>query len=299
MKRRKFVKDSTLTVFSLSAFGPIQWNGKNFEGVTPTTTDILGPYYRPGAPFRTNLISKEYKGEIMHLMGTVFQSDGKTPLRDVLIETWQCDEHKKYDNTSEEYKLRGATKTNRKGKYSFKTIVPVPYDDAGEWRPAHIHLRISSQKYQDLVTQVYFKGDPYIEEDAASASPQSASRILDYKENSAKEKVVEFDIVMQESYPLDDAGYRKVTGLYQLENGMAEFIREDDLLIFKMNGQIQEGLVYKGNNFFAGGMGYNHVKFEMLTSGEVKAKITLWDSWSEDDKWLEVHEGTKVLKYGR
>lgn len=298
MKRRKFIKDSALTVVSLSAFGSIHWNGQGFVGATPTTTDILGPFYRPGAPFRRNLIPANSTGEVLHLIGTVYAPDEKTPLSDVLIESWQCDENRKYDNTSDEYKLRGATKTGQDGKYAFRTIIPIPYDDGGEWRPAHIHLRISSADYQDLVTQIYFKGDPYIDGDPAAASPQSVRRILDIKTNESNEKVVEFNIVLNETFPLDDAGFRKITGLYQLENGMAEFIREDDLLVMKLNGQIQEGLVYKGDNIFAGGIGFNHVKFEILSTGDVKASITLWENWSEDDKWLEVQEGTKFLKYG-
>ena len=55
MQRRTFIKNSSLTVISISAFGGLNWNGKNFEGDNPTTTDILGPFYRPGAPLRNNL----------------------------------------------------------------------------------------------------------------------------------------------------------------------------------------------------------------------------------------------------
>ncbi len=50
---------------------------------------------------------------------------------------------------------------------------------------------------------------------------------------------------------------------------MAEFTREDDLLILKLNGQIMEGLAYKGNNSFEGGIGFNKVKFELIANGEV------------------------------
>lgn len=98
MKRRNFVKHSALTAFSMAAFGSISWNGKSFEGDTPTTTDILGPYYRPGSPMRMDLVPAGAKAAVMHLSGTIFKSDGKTPLPDVMIEAWQCDEHEKYDN---------------------------------------------------------------------------------------------------------------------------------------------------------------------------------------------------------
>lgn len=297
MKRRKFIKSSTLTAFSISAFGAIHWNGKSFAGDAVTTTDILGPFYRPGSPMRSNLISAGSTGEVMHLGGTIFQKDGKTPMSNVLIEAWQCDENEIYDNTSDDYLFRGAVKTDGYGKYSFKTIVPVPYKDGDDWRPAHIHLRISSADHQDLITQIYFKGDPHIIEDAAAASPQSASRILDIKKNFDSENEVIFDVVMGKSFPLDDAGYDKITGLYQLNDGMAEFNRQDDLLFLKLNGQIMEGLVYKGDNSFEGGIGFNKVKFELLPNGDVKTFITMWDSWSEDDRFLEEYQGIKVLKY--
>ena len=54
MQRRTFIKKSTLTVLSISAFGSLNWNGKSFEGESETTSDILGPFYRPGSPMRSN-----------------------------------------------------------------------------------------------------------------------------------------------------------------------------------------------------------------------------------------------------
>jgi protocatechuate 3,4-dioxygenase beta subunit len=239
-------------------------------------------------------------GEVLYVSGTIFQKDGKTPLSNVLIEAWQCDEHGHYDNASDDYLFRGTVKTGKDGKYSFKTIVPVPYrsSEQEEWRPGHIHMRISSSNYQDLITQIYFKGDPHIQKDPAAASPQSVNRILEIKKNSSNKKVVTFDVVMGKSFSLNDAGYKKITGLYQLKNGMAEFTKEDDLLFLKLNGQYMEGLIYKGNNTFEGGNGFNKVQFEIAANGDVKTKITMWDKWSEDQKDLELYEGLKVFKYG-
>jgi catechol 1,2-dioxygenase len=296
MRRRTFVKNSALTAFSVAAFGAIQWNGKSFEGDTRTTTDILGPFYRPGAPMRSNLVPTGSTGNLLFLNGTVFQENGKTPMANALIECWQCDEHERYDNTSDEYLYRGALTTDKDGKYSFRTIIPVPYKDGDGWRPAHIHLRISSGDHQDLITQIYFKGDPHIAKDPAANSPESASRILEIKKNSAREDVVKFDIIMGKPFLLNDAGYKKITGLYELKNGMAEFTRQDDLLFMKINGQYMEGMVYKGDNLFEGGMGANQARFEILANGDVKCVIKLWD-FPSDKSFLTSHEGMKVLKY--
>ncbi len=298
MKRRTFVKKSTLTAVSVAAFGSINWNGKTFEGDTETTTDILGPFYRPGAPMRSNLIPKGSTGEVMNLTGTVFQKDGKTPLANTLIEAWQCDENEKYDNTSDDYLFRGAVKTGADGNYAFKTIVPVPYKDGEVWRPAHIHLRVSSGDHQDLITQLYFKGDTHIEKDPAAASQQAVNRILEIKKG-AKESEVKFDITMGKAFPLDDAGYRKITGLYKLKDGLAEFVREDDLLFLKFNGQLSESLMYKGNNTFEGGLSYIIVKFEILADGNVKTIISMGDWESNDMSKRTSYEGLKFLKYGK
>ena len=298
MKRRTFVKNSALTAFGMATFGSISWNGKGFGGDNETTSDILGPFYRPGSPMRSNLIPAGLTGDVMHLSGTIFKKDGKTPLSNALIEAWQCDEHEHYDNASDDYLFRGAVKTGKDGKYAFKTIVPVPYKDGDAWRPAHIHMRISSSDHQDLITQIYFKGDRHIEEDASASSPQSVNRILEIKKNASDENVVRFDIVMGKTFQLNDAGYKKIIGLYKLQNGMAEFIREDNLLFLKMNGQFMEGLRYKGNNSFEGGNGFNKANFEIMSNGEVMTKITMWDHWTEDQKYLKVFEGTKAFKYG-
>jgi len=297
MNRKKFILDSTLTAFGIATFGTINWNGKNFVGDNETTSDILGPFYRPGSPMRSNLIPAGSTGRVMHLGGTIFQKDGKTPLSNVLIESWQCDEHEHYDNTSDEYLFRGTQKTGRDGKYAFKTIVPVPYKDVDAWRPAHIHMRFSSSNHQDLITQIYIKGDAHIEEDASAKSPQSVNRILEIRKNSSGVNFLTFDVVLGKPFQLNDAGYKKITGLYQLKNGMAEFTREDDLLFFKLNGQFMEGLIYKGNNSFEGGIGFNKVKFEIMANGDVKTKIILWDLGPGDQKYLELHEGIKILKY--
>jgi catechol 1,2-dioxygenase len=102
MQRRAFVKNSTLKAISISAFGALECNGKNFEGDTPTTTDILGPFYRPGAPLRANLRLAGSTGMPIILKGKIFREDGKTPIKDAFVEIWHCDENEMYDNTSDQ-----------------------------------------------------------------------------------------------------------------------------------------------------------------------------------------------------
>src|SRR5688572_29168448 len=111
MIRREFLRESSMFAIGVSAFGTIRLNDGHFEGDNPTTTDILGPFYRPNAPFRTNLNPTGYTGKLFHLSGTVFKADGKTPFPDALIEIWQCDSSQVYDNTSDDFAYRASQKT--------------------------------------------------------------------------------------------------------------------------------------------------------------------------------------------
>ena len=295
MKRRDFIKNSSLIAFSVSAFGSISWNGVSFVGDSPTTTDILGPFYRPGAPMRSNIIPPDSKGILLNLSGTIYKEDGKTPLNNAMVEIWQCDENQHYDNTSNDYLCRGAIKTGNNGRYDFKTVVPVQYkanpDNEDSWRPAHIHMRVSVADQQDLITQIYFKGDKYIDTDTSASAPQAVNRILDISKNAAGENAVIFDVVMSKEFPLEKEVYNKITGLYWMEDdSKIEFIKNDDLLFLKRNGQLTASLKYIGNNTFEGGIGFPKVTFELLEKGETKAIVKLPNKSFSGQKYLKYSE---------
>ena len=293
MHRRTFIKNSTLTVISVSAFGALSWNGKNFEGDTPTTTDILGPFYRPGAPLRTNLRLAGSKGIQIVLKGKIFRDDGKTPINAAFVEIWHCNENELYDNTSDDYNYRGGQRTKADGGYEFKSILPVPYKavptDESSWRPAHIHMRVSVPNEQDLITQIYFKGDKYINTDKWSSAPQAVNRILTVRKNNSGENEIIFDVVMSKEIPLDKKVYQKITGLYDVgDDNFIEFTQNDDLLFMKQNGMLLASLKYIGNNTFQGGIGFPKATFALEKDGSVKVTVV---------KETKTYNGIKFLKY--
>lgn len=292
MKRRKFIQDSAMIALSVGVFGKIKWDGEKYVGTDPTTTDILGPFYRPGAPFKTDLVQAGTKGEIMHFSGTVFGKDGKA-LKAALVEIWHCDENGVYDNTSDNYVYRSSFKTGADGKYNFKSIFPVPYAvNTTLTRPAHIHMRISAAGVQDLVTQVYFKGDKHIAEDISAKEKSALNRILAITKNAKNEKVVKFDVYLKEEYVLEATAFKKIEGLYEMsDRSMIDFYKNGDQLFAKVNGQIMEAMDYKGDNSFAGGNDYVKAKFELLANGVTKVTVTI-----TEDKPIEI-TGTKLLKY--
>ena len=127
MQRRTFIKDTALTAMAVSAAGFIRFNGTNYEGDCETTTDILGPYYRPNAPIRSDLRIPNAPGQPITLSGIIKHKDCKTPLKNACVELWHCDGKGVYDNDSPAFNYRAKTYCDEKGNYSFKTILPVPY----------------------------------------------------------------------------------------------------------------------------------------------------------------------------
>ncbi len=303
MQRRKFVLDSGLLAIGIGIFGGVKWDGQKFIGDSPTTTDILGPFYRPGAPLRTNINPAGFSGELLHLSGTVFKEDMKTPFKDCLIEIWQCDEDLVYDNVSDNYKYRGAQKTGADGKYHFVTSHPSAYPvrpGSDIYRPAHIHFRISGEGQQDLITQIYFKGDPYNEKDSSASLPETVNRIMQVSKNNKNEKQVTFDIIMAKEFKPDKTVFEKISGIYSMnDNSSIEFYPEGDMLFMKWNGQIREGFWYKGNNEFLAGMGNRTAKFDLQPDGVVKVKVQFITALRKDHKeYKEFNlEGVKAFKY--
>ena len=295
MQRREFLKQTSIVAIGISAFGSIKWNNDHFIGDTPTTTDILGPFYRPGAPFRKDLNPLDFTGEKLHLSGTIFKEDGKTPLRNSLIEIWQCKADGLYDNVSDNYLYRGIQKVAANGQYHFITTKPVAYpveENSPIFRPAHIHMRISAAGQQDLITQIYFTGDPYLDSDPSTKSPLAIKRILQINKKENNESEIRFDIILKKEYLPDHALFRKVAGVYKMNNNsMMEFYRNGDLLFYKTNNQIWGGLSYAGNNTFTGGVNDTEATFEILSEGNTKVQFRF-------SRRREIRlEGFKILNY--
>ena len=298
MQRRKFIQNTGLFAVGVGVFGSISWDEERFVGDTATTTDILGPFYRPNAPIRTSINPAGYTGKLFHLSGTVFKEDGKTPFPNAMVEIWQADDEKGYDNTTDDFGYRGSQRVAKNGKYHFITSLPKPYPlspGSTTYRPAHIHMRISGDGQQDLITQIYFKDDPHLEKDPSSKSPEAINRILKIKENSKKDEMVEFNVVMQKEFKPSPEVFKKLSGIYEMKDeSLVEFYKDGDMLFVKRNGQIIEGLFYKGNNTFGSGTKDLKVVFELKEGGIVKVKMDFHNEFSNKDVNLE---GVKAFKY--
>ncbi|NND31284.1 MAG: catechol 1,2-dioxygenase [Saprospiraceae bacterium] len=281
MKRRHFISKTPLAVVALSSAGFISFNGKSYVGDCQTTTDILGPFYRPDSPVRNDLVIESNQGEIVMLKGKIINDDCSTPIENAKVELWHCSADQVYDNESEDYNYRGTTFSAATGSYFFRTQMPVPYDaGGGMYRPAHFHLMISAPGYQNLITQLYFTGDPYLQKDASSKSPTAKSRILQVEKEADGTLLVPFHVIMQKQLPVDPAIIDRLVGIYHDKTDKKttlEFFKHEDQLWLK-NDLYGLFLQYKGENTFiipgTGDWGSTEIKFEIKKDGSMLATRT-------------------------
>jgi catechol 1,2-dioxygenase len=279
MERRNFLKASALSAVAVSATGFISFAGNGYVGDCETTSDILGPFYRPESPVRSNLVIKGEKGELVELLGKIKHQDCTTPYKNAKVELWHCDGNGVYDNSSTDFKYRGTTFSDENGIYSFQTVLPVSYDVGnGQIRPAHFHMMITAEGYQPLVTQLYFNGDKYIEKDAFANSEFAKRRILEVSE-TGKSKKVYFDVSMAKIIPADPSAIDKLLGIYVSQSDRTksrEFFKKNNSLWLK-NEVFGEEYRYIGNNTFEySGMPkgmFETYTFEISGSGAVKCTL--------------------------
>ncbi|WP_163717227.1 dioxygenase family protein [Mangrovibacterium lignilyticum] len=275
MKRRNFIKTSTLSAFAISAYGFIHFDGEQYIGDCETTSDILGPYYRPNSPVRSNLRITGDTHELVELSGYIRHNDCLTPYKNAKVELWHCDRNGIYDNQSPEFRYRGTVFTDEKGFYSFQTVFPVAYAGEGFIRPAHFHMMITAESYQPLITQLYFKGDKHIDDDLYASSPNAKKRILEVKKMSTGTTKVEYSVGMSEVLNLEVASIDKLLGKYTQVNDkekVIELFKFQNRLWMK-NEAFGNKFEYIGNNIFEeannpDGM-YWRLEFKILATGTI------------------------------
>jgi catechol 1,2-dioxygenase len=150
---------------------------------------ILGPFHLPDSP----LLDAPYElphrpeepGALTLITGRVSDVNGG-PLVGAHLDVWQADADGCYSGFMPgppDGNLRGQVRADDDGRYEIRTFIPGPYTipldgptgkmtaAAGwsPWRPAHVHLIVSADGFEPLVTQLFIDTSDHLHNDVASA----------------------------------------------------------------------------------------------------------------------------------
>jgi protocatechuate 3,4-dioxygenase beta subunit len=183
------------------------------EGTTEST--VLGPFYVEGAPVLPNgasVVNEGTEGEPARFHGSVRDGSG-APIAGAQLDVWSTAPNGFYDIQEPEkpQNMRGKFVTGADGGYEFRTARPVSYpipddgpvgmllDATGRhpYRPAHVHVIVTADGFEPLTTQLYTKGDAYIDTDAVFAVRKSL--IIDYGEPKEGAYDIAFDFVLEKA----------------------------------------------------------------------------------------------------
>jgi protocatechuate 3,4-dioxygenase beta subunit len=182
-----------------------------------TASDVEGPLYVADPPWREAPVKvyEDYDGmgdaDVLFVRGSVTSTAG-TPLPGAVIDIWQTGPDGGYDVWDErqpEFNFRGRWRVeDAAGAYEFQTLLPKPYTVPTEgpvgryleamgqhpWRPAHIHFKVTAAGHEPLITQVFFPGDPYLDNDTIGAVKAALVRPV---EPEGDHLACPFDIVLR------------------------------------------------------------------------------------------------------
>ena len=156
----------------------------NGDGGGATTANLMGPFWRRGAPATPNggsIVRSPTPGDPVFVTAWVRDAAG-VPVEGAEVDVWQASGEGYYENQDPlqaDMNLRGRFTTDGEGGIRFRTVkpsgYPIPVDGPvgaliraqgrHNLRPAHIHFLIHKAGYKAQFSQLYSADDPHLETD--------------------------------------------------------------------------------------------------------------------------------------
>lgn len=207
-KRQEFILLSD--VLGLSSLVDML-NHRKPPGCTESTP--IGPFHTEHAPTvgQNGDVAHGAPGVVCHVDGTVRGLAGE-PVPYAQLEVWQADANGLYDVQYLELDhphARGKLTADEQGYFAFRSVLAEPYPVPTDgpvghllgatarqaWRPAHLHFIVQAPGYETLVTHVFRRNDPYLDQDAVFAVRESL--VADWLEQPDGSYRVSFDFVLK------------------------------------------------------------------------------------------------------
>lgn len=182
LSRRSFLGRAGAVLTGVAALNA---GALTLAGCSSETSPAVEPSQTGDAPkplaWNTVITSKDEPGRPLLVTGRVYGPDGKTPLEGVTLYVYHTDNRGLYpgDGINPAPRLRGWMKTDREGRYEFRTIKPASYPDSSN--PEHVHAKAAGPSHAERwIDNFWFEDDPLVTSDmrARFARPDSFSPIM-------------------------------------------------------------------------------------------------------------------------
>jgi len=162
--RRSFLRHVSLVAVALPALevGTLAFAGCN---QAPSLAGTV-PGQPANVPWKATIVSASEPGEPLIVSGTIYAPDGRTPLEGINLFVYQTDATGVYSTTGQDgdnrgTRIHGRMRSNKEGRYEFRTIKPASYPNSRN--AAHIHAYVSGPDYPEYwIDEYLFEGDPFI-----------------------------------------------------------------------------------------------------------------------------------------
>ncbi len=143
----------------------------------------------------------------MIITGTVYQIDGKTPAKNVILYVYHTDTGGVYPTKGNEKGwarrhgyLRGWIKTDQTGQYTFHTFKPASYPNRPE--PAHVHITVKEPDKNEYWLDAYeFENDPFLTKEKRRRNDQRGGAGVVSLKKKGGFLLCERDIVLGKNIP--------------------------------------------------------------------------------------------------
>jgi catechol 1,2-dioxygenase len=189
-----------------------------YDGAPGSQGTVEGPYYLDDAPELTTRpyvlpMRDDEIGEPIVVTGRVLGLNG-APVAGATVDMWQAGHDGTYSGfvgDAPRYNLRGRMTTDAGGTFQVRTIRPAPYQiphsgptggflamtGRHAWRPAHFHFTLRADDHEPLITQLYFRGDPWLDGQGDVVNAVKDSLVIDVQQVTDEAAAAEFNLPVQ------------------------------------------------------------------------------------------------------
>jgi protocatechuate 3,4-dioxygenase beta subunit len=207
LRRREFLEKLIVRGLLVGATAVSQthlfaaWEEAQVKARKPTPPEVLGPFYKKGAPNQANLRLPREPGLPLRISGRILDTRGE-PVHGARVDLWHADDKGIYDVQG--YRYRAKLALDDATDYSVETIMPGHYPS----RPVqHVHYLITAPGCEPLITQLYFATDPFFEGDP-DKNYKKGGHVTNWEcvrpvslldENTSPRSAVIFDIILKKA----------------------------------------------------------------------------------------------------